>query len=121
MQKLGKREEQIMQVVWQQKEVFIKDITAALPEPKPHYNTVATIVKILVEKGFLEAEKLGNTYRYSALVPLNEYREQDVATIKRKYFGNSFSKMITHFAKEENLSDEELDELVRIIKSQKNS
>ena len=121
MQKLGKREEQIMQVVWRQKEVFIKDIIAALLEPKPHYNTVATIVKILVEKGFLKAEKLGNTYRYSALVPLNEYRQQDVATIKRKYFGNSFSKMIAHFAKEENLSDDELDELVRIIKSQKNS
>ena len=121
MQRLGKREEQIMQVVWKKKEVFIKDIIAGLPEPKPHYNTVATIVKILVEKGFLQSEKLGNTYRYSAAVPLDDYREQDVATIKRKYFGNSFSKMVAHFAKEENLSDEELDELVRIIKSQKNS
>ena len=121
MQKLGKREEQIMQAVWKQKEVFIRDIIESLPEPKPHYNTVATIVKILVEKGFLKAEKMGNTYRYSPVVELSDYREQDVATIKKKYFGNSFSKMIAHFAKEENLSDEELDELVSIIKSQKNS
>ena len=121
MQKLGKREEQIMQVVWKRKEVFIKDIIEGLPEPKPHYNTVATIVKILVEKGFLKAEKLGNTYRYTALVELSDYRQQDVATIKRKYFGNSFSKMIAHFAEEENLSDEELDELVQIIRSQKTS
>ncbi len=121
MQKLGKREEQIMQVVWQLEQAFIKDIIDEMPEPKPHYNTVATIVKILTEKGFLQAEKLGNTFRYTPLVTLVEYRQQDVATIKRKYFGNSFSKMITHFAKEENLSDEELDELVQIIKSQKNS
>jgi predicted transcriptional regulator len=62
---------------------------------------------------------LGNTYQYTPLVSLAEYRQQDVATIKRKYFGNSFTKMITHFAKEENLSDEEIDELVRIIKSKK--
>ncbi|MHC2993152.1 transcriptional regulator [Pontibacter sp. HJ8] len=121
MLKLGKREEQIMQVVWQLGDAFIKDIIDEMPEPKPHYNTIATMVKILTEKGFLSAEKIGNMYRYSPLVPLAEYREQDVATIKRKYFGNSFTKMITHFAKEENLSNEELDELVRIIKSQKTS
>lgn len=120
MQKLGKREEQIMQVVWKQKESFIKDIIGGLPEPRPHYNTVATIVKILVEKGFLRAEKIGNTHRYSAVIQLENYREQDMAIIRKKYFGNSFSKMISHFAKEENLSNEELDELVRIIKSQKN-
>ncbi|MBC5772717.1 BlaI/MecI/CopY family transcriptional regulator [Pontibacter sp. KCTC 32443] len=119
MQKLGKREEQIMQVVWQLEKAFIKDIIDELPEPKPHYNTIATMVKILTEKGFLNAEKIGNTYMYTPLVTLAEYRQQDVATIKRKYFGNSFTKMIAHFAKEEKLSDEELDELVRIIKSQK--
>jgi len=121
MQKLGKREEQIMQIIWQLEEAYVKDVIEALPEPRPHYNTVATMVKILTDKGFLQAEKLGNTFRYSPLVTLADYRQQDVASIKQKYFGNSFTKMITHFAKEENLSNEELDELVRIIKSQKNS
>lgn len=121
MQKLGKREEQIMQVIWKLEKAFIKDIIDEMPEPKPHYNTVATMVKILTEKGFLSAEKLGNTFQYTPLVPLAEYRQQDVATIKKKYFGNSFSKMITHFAKEENLSDAELDELIQIIKSKKSS
>ncbi|QNF34014.1 BlaI/MecI/CopY family transcriptional regulator [Adhaeribacter swui] len=121
MQKLGKREEQIMQVVWQLQHAFVKDIIDALPEPKPHYNTIATMVKILTDKGFLNAEKIGNTYRYSPLITLAEYRQQDVAHIKSKYFGNSFSKMITHFAKEENLSNEELDELIRIINSQKSN
>jgi len=121
MQKLAKREEQIMQVVWKKKEAFIREIIEELPEPKPHYNTVATMVKILVEKGFLQAEKLGNTFRYSPLIELSDYRKQDVASIKRKYFGNSFSQMMVHFAKEEDLSDEELDELIQMIKSQKTS
>jgi BlaI family penicillinase repressor len=121
MQKLGKREEQIMQVIWQLEKAFIKDVIEGLPEPKPHYNTVATMVKILVEKGFLNAEKLGNMYQYTPRITLAEYRKQDVAAIKRKYFGNSFTKMITHFAREEKLSDEELDELVSMIKSQRNA
>ena len=121
MQKLGKREEQIMQVIWQLQHAFIKDIIELLPAPQPHYNSVATMVKILTDKGFLSAEKIGNTYRYSPVVTLAEYRQQDVATIKQKYFGNSLTKMITHFAKEENLSDQELDELIQVIKSQKSS
>jgi len=121
MQQLAKREEQIMQVIWQFEKAFIKDIIDELPEPKPHYNTIATMVKILQDKGFVAAEKLGNTYRYSPLVPLAEYRKQDVASIKKKYFGNSLASMLTHFAKEENLSDAELDELIRIIKEKKST
>ncbi|AMM51894.1 transcriptional regulator [Rufibacter sp. DG15C] len=121
MQKLGKREEQIMQVVWQLGKAFIKDIIDGLPEPKPHYNTVATMVKILTEKGFLQAEKLGNTFQYSPKVLLADYRQQDMASIKKKYFGNSFANMLTHFAKEENLSDKELDELIQLIKSKKSN
>lgn len=121
MQKLAKREEQIMQVIWKLKEAFIRDIITELPEPKPHYNTVATMVKILADKGFVMSEKIGNTLRYTPVISLSEYREQDMNNMKRKYFGNSFSKMLTHFAKEENLSDEELDELVQMIKSQKKS
>ena len=121
MQKLAKREEQIMQIIWQLENAFIKDIMDGLPEPKPHYNTIATMVKILTEKGFLSAQKIGNTYRYTPMISLADYRQQDVSSIKRKYFGNSFSKMIAHFAKEENLSNQELDELINIIKSQKSS
>ncbi|MDQ3393564.1 MAG: BlaI/MecI/CopY family transcriptional regulator [Bacteroidota bacterium] len=121
MQKLAKREEQIMQIVWKLEQAFIKDIIELIPEPKPHYNTIATMVKILKNKGFLTDEKIGNTNRYSPLITLENYRSHDVANIKSKYFGNSFSKMITHFAKEEKLSDNEIDEIVRIINSQKSS
>ncbi|PCJ98820.1 MAG: transcriptional regulator [Flavobacteriaceae bacterium] len=119
MKQLAKREDQIMQIVWRLKTVFIRDIIEELPDPKPHYNTVATMVKILVKKRFLVSEMLGNTHQYSPAVPIEEYRDEHLVNIKKKYFGNSFPKMIAHFAKEEELTDEEVQELVKIIKSQK--
>ena len=120
MKQLTTREDQIMQIVWRLKKAFIRDIIEELPEPKPHYNSVATIVKILVKKGFLKSELLGNTHQYSAAIELEDYRQKDLLNIKKKYFGNSFPRMIAHFAKEENLSEEELEDLMKIIKSQKN-
>lgn len=119
MKKLTEREDQIMQIIWQTDGLFIRDIVAQLPEPRPHYNTVATIVKILVKKGFLESTKFGNTDSYSALIPLDDYRKKHVEDIKKKYFGNSLTKMMAHFAKQEKLSDSEIDELISIIKSKK--
>jgi len=119
MKKLTERENQIMQIIWPTKGVFIRDILEILPNPKPHYNTVATIVKILVKKGFLKSEKLGNTDRYSALIEMEAYRKNHIDDIKEKYFGNSLPRMMAHFAKQEKLSDKEIDELVAIIKSKK--
>ena len=119
MDQLTKREEQIMQVVWRKGSAFIRDIVSELPEPKPHYNTVATLVKILVKKGVLKAEKIGNTYQYRPAVEFEAYREEHIADIKEKYFDNSFPKMMTHFAKKEDLSEEEIEALLKIIHSKK--
>ncbi|MEK6153972.1 BlaI/MecI/CopY family transcriptional regulator [Flavobacteriaceae bacterium 3-367] len=119
MNKLANREEQIMQIVWRLKTVFIRDIIEELPAPKPHYNTVATIVKILVKKGFLKSEMLGNTHQYSPAIDFEAYRDEHLVNIKKKYFGNSFPKMIAHFAKKEKLTNAEIEELKRIIESQK--
>ncbi len=119
MKKLTEREEQIMQVIWQQDGVFIREVVEQFPKPKPHYNTVATIVKILVKKGFLKSEKIGNTDRYSAKITIEDYRKEDIKDIKKKYFGNSLPKMMAHFAKQEELSDKEIKELITIIKSKK--
>jgi len=119
MQELTKREDQIMQIVWRLKKVFIREIVEELPEPKPHYNTIATLVKILVKKGVLESTKIGNTHQYSPTVDFEEYRDESLTGIKEKFFDNSFSKMFTHFAKKENFTDEELEELYKIIKSKK--
>lgn len=119
MKALTKREDQIMEIVWQLREGFIRDIIDGFPDPKPHYNTVATLVKILVKKGVLKSELIGNTHQYSPTQSFEEYREQHVGGIKKKFFDNSLPKMLTHFAKKEKLSDEEKEELIRIIKSGK--
>lgn len=108
-----------MQIVWQRGAVFIREIIEEFPDPKPHYNTVATLVKILVKKGFLTSELLGNTHRYSPVIAFEDYRDDDLGDIKKKYFGNSLPKMLAHFAKSEKLSETEIEELINIIKSNK--
>ena len=117
MKQLTTREEQIMQIVWRLNKVFIRDVIHKLPNPKPHYNSVATIVKILVKKGFLRSEKIGNTHQYSPLILLEDYRRKHLENIKKKYFGNSFPKLLAHFAREENLSEQEIAEIIQIIQS----
>ena len=106
-----------MQIIWRLKKAVIRDIVEAFPEPRPHYNTVATLVKILVKKGVLQAVKIGNTYQYSPTQDFEEYREEHIGDIKEKFFENSFPKMLAHFAKKENLSEAEKEELIKIIKS----
>ena len=117
MKKLTKRETQIMQIIWKLKEAVIRDIVDAFPEPKPHYNTVATLVKILVKKGELKSVMIGNTHQYSPAQDFDEYRDEHIGDIKEKFFDNSLPKMMAHFAKKESLTDEEREELIRIIQS----
>lgn len=119
MKELTKREDQIMKIVWRLKKAFIRDILDEFPEPRPHYNTLATLMKILVNKGVLMTEKIGNTYRYSPKQDFEAYREEQIGDIKEKFFDNSFPKMLAHFAKKETLSEAEKEELIRIIKSNK--
>lgn len=119
MKQLAPREEQIMQIVWQQKTVFIRDIIEAMPDPKPHYNTVATMVKILVDKGFLKSKLIGNTHQYTPKVTMEAYREKHLGDIKKKYFGGSFSSLVAHFAKKEELSEAEIEEVLKIINASK--
>jgi len=120
MEKLTKREDEIMQIIWQLKTTFIREIIAELPEPKPHYNSVATIVKILVKKGVLKSKLTGNTHLYSPIMKFEDYRDSNLGSIKKIFFGNSFPKMMAYFAKAESLSERELSELMITIKSNKN-
>ena len=119
MVKLAKREEQIMQVFWDLNEAFIKEVIPHLPDPKPHYNSVATIVKILEEKGFLGHEVLGNLHQYYPTISKEEYQKHAMKDIVKQYFGNSYPRMLAFFAKEEKLSEAELKEVLKIIKSNK--
>lgn len=119
MIKLAKREEQIMNVFWQLKKAFIKEVIPELPDPKPHYNSVATMVKILEDKGFLAHEAVGNIFQYYPIVSKEEYNKHAIKDVVKQYFNNSYSNMLAYFAKEQKISDEELKEIVKLIKSGK--
>ena len=119
MKKLAKREEQIMQIIWKLGKVFVKEIIEELPSPKPHYNTVSTIVRILQDKGFVGHKTYGNTHQYYPLISKENYQKSEVGNILKTYFDNSYQKMVAHFAKEEKISPEELEEIIRMIKKNK--
>ena len=119
MLKLAKREEQIMQAFWDLKKAFIRDIIPTLPDPKPHYNSVATIVKILEDKGFLSHETVGNMNCYYPVIERDAYQKHAMKDIVSQYFDNSYPRMLAFFAKEQNLTEEELNEILKIIKSKK--
>ena len=119
MQKLAKREEQIMQVYWDLDKAFIKEVIPHLPAPKPHYNSVATMVKILEEKGFLDHDSVGNLYRYFPIVSREDYQKHAMKDIVSQYFDNSYPRMLAFFAKEQNLTEDELQEILHMIKTDK--
>lgn len=117
MVKLAKREEQIMQVFWDLNKAYIRDIIPLLPDPKPHYNSVATMVKILEDKGFLQRESIGNMHAYFPIISREDYQKFALKDIVSQYFDNSYPRMLAFFAKEQNLTDKDLNEIVKIIKS----
>lgn len=119
MVKLAKREEQIMIVFWDLKKAFIREVIPHLPDPKPHYNSVATMVKILEDKGFLSHEAVGNMYQYFPVIDREDYQKHAIKDIVSQYFDNSYPRMLAFFAKEQNLSEEELSEILNIIKTKK--
>ena len=118
MQKLAKREEQIMQVFWELEKAFVKEVVEKLPEPKPHYNSVSTMIRILAEKGFISHESFGKTHRYFPIISKEEYQKTVVNDLLGKYFDNSYSKMVSFFAKEEKISEAELQKIINQIKKQ---
>jgi len=119
MQKLAKREEQIMQAFWNLDKAFIKEIIPELPDPKPHYNSVATMVKILEDKGFLAHETIGNIYRYYPVISREDYQKHAMKDIVSQYFNDSYPSMLAFFAKEQKISESEMNEILEIIKSSK--
>ena len=117
---LTKAEEQIMQVLWTVGKGFSRDILEALPQPKPHQNTVGTILKILQEKGFVGVEIVGRNHEYYPLITKEEYSKSSVKSLVKGYFDGSFSNMVSFFVKEKNLSVDDLEKLLQQVKKQKN-
>src|SRR5215212_11879756 len=101
---LTKAEEQIMQVVWKLEKAFLREIIDTLPPPRPHNNTVATIIKILVEKEFLGVTVFGRMHQYYPLVTKDAYSKSTMKTLVKGYFEGSFSNAVSFMVKENNLS-----------------
>lgn len=116
MKELTKAEEQIMQLLWEQEKAFVKDIIEKIPEPKPAYNTVSTIIRILEKKGFVGYTAYGKTHEYFPLVSRKDYTRTYMRNFMRNYFSGSFQEMVSFFAKEDNMSLSDLDELVEDVK-----
>jgi len=108
-----------MQVFWSLEKAFIKEVIPELPDPKPHYNSVATMVKILEDKGFLSHESVGNIFRYFPVITKEDYQKHAMKDIVSQYFDNSYPSMLAFFAKEQKISESELNEILEIIKSSK--
>jgi predicted transcriptional regulator len=119
MKTLTKAEEQVMQVIWKLKEGFIRDIMDAVPAPKPHQNTVATILKILVEKEFVGIKVFGRQHQYYPLISKDAYSKAFMKNLVKSYFGGSFSEAVSFMVKENTISLEDLETLLQQLKKGK--
>ena len=118
-QELTKAELEIMQVIWQKEKVLVHDGLAELPEPKPAYNTVSTIVRILENKGFVSHKAYGRTYEYFPIVGKEEYTNTYMRTVLDKFFEGSVSRMVNFFSSQKSISLEETDEILKILNGDK--
>jgi BlaI family penicillinase repressor len=120
MKSLTKAEEQIMQILWKLDKAFLREIVEAMPNPKPHQNTVATLLKILVEKEFVGLTVISRHHQYYPLVSKDEYSKRSMKQLVKGYFEGSFSNVVSFMVRENNLSVEELEMLLQQIKKQQN-
>lgn len=116
MKELTKAEEQVMQLLWKQQKAFVKNIIEQIPEPKPAYNTVSTIIRILEKKGFVGHNAYGKTHEYFPLITRKEYTRTFMKNFMHNYFSGSFQEMVSFFAKEDNMSLSDFDELMEDVK-----
>ena len=116
IQQLTKAEEQVMQYLWQINGGFVNDILEIMPEPKPHYNTVSTILKILVDKNFVAIKQLGKSNLYQPIIHKDDYGKKNIQNILKGYYDDSFSKMLSFFAKEKKISIAELESILKDLK-----
>jgi predicted transcriptional regulator len=118
MKELTRAEEQVMQILWKRGESFVGDLLDDFPDPKPAYNTVSTITRILVKKGFVGFQALGKSHKYHPLISKEDYTRTHFRRFVKNYFGDSYRDMVSFFTKEENLSLDELEGIRKIMKKQ---
>jgi predicted transcriptional regulator len=115
MKRITAKEEVIMNYFWERGDLFVKQILEFYPEPKLHYNTISTMVRALEEKGFLGYRSFGNTYQYYPVISKEEHNRKNLRNMVRTYFGNSYKRAVSALIEEEDLSLDELKDLIREI------
>jgi len=119
LKELTKAEDQVMQILWALKNGFVKDIVEQMPEPKPAYNTISTIVRILEAKGFVDHKAYGKTHEYFPLISKEKYTKFYLNNMLKGYFNGSFKNLVSFFAKENKLDSKAIEKLLDEIKNQK--
>lgn len=107
-----------MQILWEIEKGFVKDMLKHFPEPRPAYNTVSTIVRILQDKGFVSHTAYGRTHEYYPLVSKEEYTRTQMSNLASNYFSNSFEKMVSFFAREKKISLREMEDIMKLMEEE---
>lgn len=118
MKQLTKAEEEVMQLLWKLEKCNVASIIDELPNPKPAYNTISTIVRILEDKGFVDHEKVGKGHIYFPLVKKSDYSNQRINKLVDGYFQGSFKSMVSFFMKKNDISLAELESIMNQIKDE---
>jgi len=118
IRELTKAEDQIMQILWKLEKAFVKDIIEELPKPKPAYNTVSTIVRILEKKGFVGFKAYGKTHEYFPLITKDEYSNYYLNSFVKRYFKGSFQNLVSFFAKENQMNITEMETLLKRVEDE---
>lgn len=116
---LTRAEEQVMQALWKIEKGFTKEIIQQFEAPRPHYNTVSTLLRILADKGFVTAENVGNTHLYRPLIAKDQYGKQTMKQLIKGYFDGSFGKMLNYFTHEQEIDIKELEMILQQLKKEK--
>lgn len=113
------KEEEIMRIFWEHGPQFVKEVLEFFPEPRPHVNTVSTVVRVLEKKGYVGHEKQGGSFRYHALLEKENFRKSSLLNMLKNYFDNSMKNMISALVEEKQFSKEEINEFIDIIEKKK--
>lgn len=120
MRELTKAEEQIMLILWEIKEGLVKEVIEKMVPPKPAYNTVSTVIRVLENKGFIGHKAIGNTHIYFPLISEEQYKHFAFDKVMNNYFENNYQSLVSFLVKEKNMDMDELDELIKLAENLKN-
>ncbi len=115
--KLTEKESEIMSMLWQAGPLSVRQMLERYPDPKPHFNTVSTTVRILEDKGYVSHEACGNTFRYFAVADMADFRDRSFKQLVKNYFNNSYTSVVSALVEDEKISIDELKEIIRMVEN----